>query len=731
MLDRNRVNHNRVNRVAMLLVVGFLTWATWSHTIAADDDKATTHQAGAAAKADAAKPAPKVKTPVPENPFPNRVKIPQGILEGGTGWLNTDGEITMKDLRGKVVILDFWTYCCINCLHVLPDLKYLEKKYPNELVVIGVHSAKFDNEKETQNIRNAIQRHEIEHPVINDSKMLVWRKFGTRSWPTVVIVDPEGYYLGSQSGEGNRELLDGVLKKVIAYHRAKKTLDETPIRFDLERHKAKPTPLKYPGKVLADEKGQRLFTVDSNHNRIVISDFTGKLIDIIGNGAIGAKDGSYAEASFDHPQGLTLNGDTLYVADTENHLIRTVDLKKKTVTTLAGTGEQDRLRTPGGKLRSTPLNSPWALQYVKGNLYIAMAGPHQIWSHELGSNRIQAYAGSGREDIINGPLAESALAQPSGLATDGKSLFVCDSEGSSIRSVALDPKGNVGTIAGASDLPRGATLFEFGDVDDTGADARFQHPLGVVYDKGTLYIADTFNHKIKKLTQNKKGEWESVTWLGTGKPGDKLSPVQLSEPSGLAIANGKLFIADANNHRILTADLKTKAVTQLTIDGLKPPKPAESSSDDGDLAPDREFIGVKPQQVATAKNLSFEVTLSLPTGFKLNKLLPVTYRMKADGKQTLLAADILGPRIKATVSKDGTTATVTLPLSAKTGKATLMLALSYGYCRDGVGGLCKLKTTRWHIPVEVTADGKQKTIKLTVPVEKATLETKPKLGSDD
>ncbi len=317
---------------------------------------------------------------VPENPFPRRFKAPD--LDGGTGWLNTSGEITLKDLRGKVVLLDFWTFCCINCMHVLPDLAYLEKKYDKQLVVIGVHSAKFSNEKESENIRRAIVRYEISHPVINDSEMTVWNKFGARGWPTIVLIDPEGYYCGFISGEGNREALDMVIEKVVAYHKAKGTLDETPVRFDLEREKVQPTPLKFPGKILADEAGRRLFISDSNHNRIVVASVEGKLIETIGTGAIGKTDGAFDKASFDHPQGMALVGDRLYVADTENHLLREIDLKGRTVGTLAGTGKQGHERR-GGALLTTSLNSPWDLVHIDGKLYIAMAGPHQLWVIDL------------------------------------------------------------------------------------------------------------------------------------------------------------------------------------------------------------------------------------------------------------------------------------------------------------------------------------------------------------
>ncbi len=645
-----------------------------------------------------------------ENPFPNRPQVPEGILDGGTGWLNVSGPISMKDVRGKIVLFDFWTYCCINCMHILPDLKFLEKKYANELVVIGVHSAKFENEKDSDNIRQAILRYEIEHPVVNDSKMIIWRKFGVRAWPTQALVDPEGRYVGSISSEGHRELLDGVIGKLVAYHKAKGTLDRTPLRFDLERTAAKPTPLKFPGKVLADEKNNRLFISDSNHNRIVVSTLDGRLLDVIGNGAIGARNGSYDTALFDHPQGMTLVGETLYVADTENHLIRTVDLKRKTVSTLAGTGEQARRRVSKGKLQQTALNSPWALAHVDGRLYIAMAGPHQMWSHKLGSDAIGVYAGSGLEDITNGSLTEAALAQPSGVTTDGKFLYVVDSEGSAVRKIPLDRGGRVTTVVGTSDLPHGRALFEFGDVDGVGGDVRLQHPLGVVYRDGLLYVADSYNHKIKKVDLAKK---EAKTWLGDGKAGDRLDPPRLSEPGGLSLAGGKLYIADTNNHRIAVADLKTGKLSVLTLDGLEPPKPA--NTDDDDFAPTKTITDVKPQTVASAESLRFEIALNLPEGYKLNKLAAVTYRLKADDGQKLIAAKRLHARQRA--KAEGATATVTVPLVKKTGKATLELAVTYAFCRDGVGGLCKLKTASWRIPVEVAADGQQRAIKLSTSAE--------------
>jgi len=258
--------------------------------------------------------------------------------------------------------------------------------------------------------------------------MTVWNKFGVRSWPTIVLIDPEGYYCGNLAGEGNREPFDTAIKKLVAYHRAKGTLDETPVRFDLEREKSAPTPLKFPGKVLADELGRRLFIADSNHNRIVVSSFEGKLLETIGSAAIGKVDGAYDKASFDHPQGLALAGQKLYVADTENHLIREVDLIERIVRTVAGTGQQGHTLRGGDALK-TPLNSPWDLVWLQGKLFIAMAGQHQLWEFDPRQETVAPHAGSGREDILNGPLDRAAMAQPSGIATDGKDLFVVDSEG--------------------------------------------------------------------------------------------------------------------------------------------------------------------------------------------------------------------------------------------------------------------------------------------------------------
>ena len=641
-----------------------------------------------------------------ENPFPNRPPAPS--FDGGVGWLNVrpGSEINLKDLRGKVVVLDFWTYCCINCMHVLPDLEFLEKKYEKELVVIGVHSAKFANEKNSEAIRGAILRYEIEHPVINDANMTVWRKFSVNSWPTLVLIDPEGRYVGQQPGEGNRELFDKVIGMLVDYHKKKGTLDTSPVRFDLESNRLKSSPLKFPGKVLADVPGGRLFISDSNHNRIVVTGLDGTLKETIGSGAIGRKNGSYADASFDHPQGTVLIGDELYVADTENHMIRVVDLKKKTVRTLAGTGQQSRFGATGGALRQSPLNSPWALSHLKGTLYVAMAGPHQLWSHKLGSPRIGVFAGTGREDITDGPLDQCALAQPSALATDGRHLFVADSEGSSIRQVDTKPGGSVKTVVGAHDLFRGRSLFEFGDIDEVGDKARLQHPLGVVFHKGSLFVADTYNHKIKKIDLKTR---KSTTYLGDGKRGVTVDPARLAEPGGVSIGGETLYIADTNNHRICTVDLKNGKMAELKVAGLKAPSPPVASHND--FAQSQNKVRVANQTIRSGKSVQIAIPLSIPSGFKLNPNASIVYRALGNKGQEVVAPAALGKRKKASPSSDST-ASATLALTGTPGKATVELAVSYQVCRDGKGGLCKLLTTHWIIPLTATSDSKNTSLKL-------------------
>jgi thiol-disulfide isomerase/thioredoxin len=499
--------------------------------------------------------------PVPQAPQGGPKRPARALLapelEGGVGWLNTAGPIRMNDLRGKVVVLDFWTFCCINCIHTLPDLAKLEKKYANQLVVIGVHSAKFSTEKVTENIRKAILRYEISHPVVNDANMKIWAAYGVQSWPSLFVIDPEGYVCAQGSGEGLYEALDEKIAELIKIHREKQTLNERPLRFELARtHETGASPLFFPGKIVADGPGKRLFIADSTHHRIVITDLEGKKIAIAGSGLPGRADGPFEQATFNDPQGMAVSGQTLFVADRKNHLIRALDLTAKTVRTIAGTGEQGSRRT-GGPAGTTGLNSPWDLLLVGKTLFIAMAGYHQIWTLDPVKSEVAPFAGTGREDILDGPADQAAFAQPSGLASDGRSLFVADSEVSAIRQVALGEQGEVRTIVGQG-------LFEFGDVDGEKDKVRLQHPLGVAFHEGKLYVADTYNSKIKSIDPAARS---SATFLGG--PG---SEGLFNEPTGLSFLGDTLYVADTNGHRIEVVDLKTRKVSTLKLQGVEPPK---------------------------------------------------------------------------------------------------------------------------------------------------------------
>ena len=398
-----------------------------------------------------------------------RVRAPE--ITGGRGWLNTDKPLSLAALKGKVVLLDFWTYGCINCIHIIPDLKRLEQKYANQLVVIGVHSAKFENEKDTENIRRIILRYEIEHPVYNDAEYKVWQSYGVRAWPTQVLIDPAGYVIGAVSGEGNYDLIDQVIAKAVAEFRKRGELNEEPLKLTLERAKVGDLPLAFPGKILADAKSDRLFIADSNHNRHGRHQTRRHACSKRSAPAQPARPTALLiKRAFYRPQGMALDGDSLYVADTENHLIRRVDLKSKTVETVAGTGQQSREYFRQGPARTIALSSPWDLQLVGRQLYITMAGTHQIWKLDLDKQEVSTFAGSGREARQDGPLLEAGFAQPSGITSDGKKLYIADSESNIIRAIDL-ASGQVETLVGGD-------LFDFGDVDGTGDDVRLQHPLG-------------------------------------------------------------------------------------------------------------------------------------------------------------------------------------------------------------------------------------------------------------
>lgn len=457
-----------------------------------------------------------------------RVRAPE--INTRHGWLNTDKEYTLKDFRGKIVLLDFWTLGCINCQHIIPDLNRLEAEYPEEVVVIGVHSAKFDAEKSLNSIRKAILKFGIKHPVINDADFEIWRQYAINAWPTVVLIDPDGNVIGQKPGEGIYDVVKPNIDQLIQDFSPKLNRQ----LFPFQQETALDTPLRFPGKMVAAADGT-IFLSDSGHHRILQISPEGQVLTVIGNGAAGFQNGTYEEATFREPQGLALKGNILYVADTKNNAIRLVDLVERVVLTAAGTGEleyyfyQDKLDVPVNP------NSPWDLALAGEALYIANAGNHQILRMDLATERVMRFAGTGREALVNGPLPEASFNQPSGLALKGNLLYVADAEASAIRVIDLTA-GTVHTLVGHG-------LFDFGDLDGAAEVAQLQHAVGLTVVDSNLYIADTYNGKVKVLDLEKK---RVRTVIGG-----------LDEPNDVKFINGFLWVTDTNHHQLLKVNLET------------------------------------------------------------------------------------------------------------------------------------------------------------------------------
>ena len=471
-----------------------------------------------------------------------RVQAPE--LPTNLEWFNTSRPLSLAELRGRVVLLDFWTYCCINCMHVLSDLKYLEEKYGERLAVIGLHSPKFPNERVGAQLQKAINRYHIRHPVAHDPQFQVWRSYAIKAWPSVLVIDPEGYVVGVMRGEGRRQQLDDLIHKLLGEGEQKGL--EPRGRLPMQYRPEERASLSFPGKVYATEHA--LYIADTGRNRVLETYHNGTIRRIFGSNTAGFLDGNQQEAAFDSPQGMVKVDDFLFVADTGNHAIRRIELKHGEVETFAGTGAQGRyVATFFANPREAPLNSPWDLAYANGVLYVAMAGQHQIWAFQLAKRTLEVFAGSGREDLTDGALLTAALAQPSGLAMAGGQLYLADAETSAIRVIDLE-RETVRTLVGKG-------LFEFGDVDVTGAGAKLQHPLGLCLDKdrNCLWIADTYNSKIKALSISSN----QVSTLGLSLP--------LNEPGGLHLAGDSLFVADTNHHRVLRIDLKQSEAEILDI----------------------------------------------------------------------------------------------------------------------------------------------------------------------
>ncbi|MBK6766452.1 MAG: redoxin family protein [bacterium] len=589
--------------------------------------------------------------------------------------VNTDRPLYMQsELRGRIVVLDFWTYCCINCMHVLPDLEYIEHKYANDpVVVIGVHSAKFDNEGDQQNILTACHRYDITHPVIVDEQHRVWTEYGVRAWPTLAVIDAEGRVVGQLSGEGNRDVLDGVIASLLEEGREKGVLTSGPPQYLRDSRVPAASGLEFPGKVHA--VGDLVFIADSNHDRIVIADSSGKVRAIAGSGKKGDSDGSFADASFDNPQGMAYDAakQSLYVADTDNHLIRKLDLHAQTVATLSGTGAQVYDRMGGGIGTAQGLNSPWDLILDGTTLYIAMAGPHQLWTLDLPTGVARAWIGSGREDIIDGVgTRTAALAQPSGLALAGEWLYFADSEVSAVRRANIKST-EVQTLIGSG-------LFDFGD--QTGAFGRtlLQHPLGVAVYGGDVLVADTYNHKIKRLNLATKTSSDVIGSGSTDISKESSGQLSLYEPGGLALNGDLLYIADTNHDRIIRLNLKDNSWSEFSLTGLMAMQSATQKTD-------IETVVTVPFK--QGQDLTLALSAALPAGVHLNREAPLGFAVSGSA----VTQEGLAPKPELPVR-------ITIPSPNLNSGAELTALLSIAYCTDENAGLCVPVSLGWKITLQ-------------------------------
>lgn len=487
-----------------------------------------------------------------------RVRAPELV---GRGWLNTGGRaLSLSDLRGRVVVADFWTFCCVNCLHVLDELRPLEERFGDVLTIIGVHSPKFEHEADPDALAAAVVRYGVHHPVLDDPDLTTWRAYAARAWPTLVVIDPEGYVVASLSGEGHGPGLASLVEELVFEHRAKGTLqpgDDPYVPPPLPE-----TRLSFPGKVVSLPDGSFIVSDTTNHQVVHLEpDLETERARWGGRGV------------FNEPQGVLLApaevvehlGVDLLVADSVNHQVKGIRFSDGSVHTLAGTGRQLRERTGGGPALEQDLSTPWDLAWFGSRLLIAMAGTHQLWALTLGetpeAGHVEAVAGTSNEGLVDGRVGSAWFAQPSGLATsaDGARVWIADSETSALRWLGDD--GEVHSAVGTG-------LFDFGHRDGPGSEALLQHPLGVTeLPDGSVAVSDTYNGAVRRYDPVTR----QVTTLATG----------LAEPSDAAVeidphtGEMRLVVVESAAHRLVRVALPEDA---QRIDGpahrtQRPPTP--------------------------------------------------------------------------------------------------------------------------------------------------------------
>jgi DNA-binding beta-propeller fold protein YncE len=449
----------------------------------------------------------------------------------GLEWFNVKEPVSLAAQKGRIVLINFSTFSSVHCQDVLEDLAAMSRRFRFGLVVISVHSPKFTAEKKRSHVLKAINRLHITHPVIHDPDLKLWNMYGNKSWPTQILLDIEGNILGAMTGVGKKSQMELIIQYHLGHSSGQS--ESRKLTFSPQSAPEAPSVLSFPGRILATP--DRFYIADSGHNRILVVSPGGQVMRQYGSVGAGFIDGNGTSAAFANPQGMTLADDFLYVADTGNHAIRRIHTRTDDVVTIAGTGN---VSTADVDLLGTPLtvsmSSPSDLVFRDGKLYIAMAGADQIWQLSLIANTIEVLAGSGYEDLQDGPPGSAAFSQPTGLALLQDRLYSVDAGASAVREIDMDT-GFVSTLVGEG-------LFEFGDSDGAAAAARLQYPLDITADPDhqMLWVVDTFNNKIKRIGVSTK--YVSSTMCDR----------RLDEPGGLAFDDNTLYIANTNMHEIVS-----------------------------------------------------------------------------------------------------------------------------------------------------------------------------------
>ncbi|MEV6742953.1 NHL domain-containing thioredoxin family protein [Streptomyces sp. NPDC051080] len=588
-----------------------------------------------------------------------RVRAPE--LVGKGGWLNTgDQQYTLADLRGRIVVLDFWTFCCVNCLHVLDELRELEEKHRDTLVIIGVHSPKFVHEAEHQAVVDAVERYEVHHPVLDDPELATWKQYAVRAWPTLVVIDPEGYVVAQHAGEGHAHAIAKLVEELEAEHAAKGTLRRGDGPYVAPEPVA--THLRFPGKALLLPDGGFLVS-DTTRHRLVEIESDGETVRRhIGAGERGFGDGGPEAARFSEPQGLAVLPDgRIAVADTVNHAIRAFDPATGETTTLAGTGRQWWQGSPmSGPAREVDLSSPWDVAWFADRLWIAMAGVHQLWTYDPVTQTVRVAAGTTNEGLVDGPADEAWFAQPSGLATsaDGERLWVADSETSSVRHVERDGTGfAVRTAVGTG-------LFDFGHRDGAAGQALLQHPLGVTaLPDGSVAVCDTYNYALRRYDPAS----DEVTTLAT----------DLREPSDAVLVDGDLVVVESARHRLTRLRLPEEAVRVA----------------------DRAHRTQRAATEIAPGTLRLDVVFQAPAGQKLDTRY---------GPSTRLLVSATPPELLAQGAGPGTDLFRDLVLADDVTEGVLHVSAMAASCDDDPANeypACHVHQQDWGVPVRVGAGG--------------------------